>query len=94
MSHSPLGSTYTPDRTFLPRTCYASNVGSRAINDTLPERGVCANTNEKRYSDGQHVAVGIYIAVQEGAEAGTRDDCYFPVGFPMRVCYFFLSYRV
>lgn len=55
-------------------------MGSRPVNDTIPERGVCANTNEERYSHGQHVAVGIYTAVQKRAEAGTGDDCYFPVG--------------
>lgn len=67
MSHSPLGSTYPPDRTLLPRTRNASDVGSRPVNDTIPERGVCANANEERHGDGQHVAVGIYTAVQKGA---------------------------
>jgi signal peptidase I len=81
MSHSPLGSTYAPDRAILPRTCNASDVGSRAINDTIPERGVCANANEERHSDGQHVAMGVYSAVQKRAKARTRNDSYFPVGF-------------
>lgn len=63
MPHSPLGSTYPPNRPLLPRTRNASDVGSRPVNDTIPERGVCANTNEERHGDGQHVAVGIYTAI-------------------------------
>lgn len=69
MSHSPLGSTRPPDCPLLPRTRHASDVGSRTLNDTILERGVCPNANEERYGDGQHVAVGIYTAVQKGAQA-------------------------
>lgn len=91
MQNSPLGSTRAPNRTLLPRTCNASDVGSRAVNDTIPERGVCANSNEERHSGGQHVAVGIYNAVQKRAEAGTGDGCHFPVCFCYRF-YFILLY--
>lgn len=94
MQHSPLGSARAPDRTILPRTCNASDVGSRAVNDTIPERGVCANANEERHSGGQHVAVGIYNAVQKRAEAGTGDGCYFPVGLLLCVFYFILLYTL
>lgn len=69
MSHSPLGSTHPPDCPLLPRTRNASDVGSRTLNDTISKRRVCANTNEERHGDGQHVAVGIYTTVQKGAQA-------------------------
>ena len=67
--HPPLAGPIAPNRPLLPRTCHASHVGARPINDALPKRRLRAIPNKKRHSTGQHVAMGVFDPLPQRAEA-------------------------
>lgn len=57
-------------------------MGARAVDDTLPERGLRADADEKRYGACEHVALAPVVAVEAaaaGETVGAGDGCYFPV---------------
>lgn len=50
---------------FLLRARGATDVGARAVDDTVPERRLRADTDKERYDTGQYVAIWRDMAVAE-----------------------------